>query len=96
MKGTVTISGLTAGKRYTLYRYDGTKSLPTRDDVHDGYKSKFMFEAEGDSYVFEDRDAIVSNTAVCGWRSNVLPSLACLACVDFVFSPLVLSRLPCV
>eukprot|EP01062_Namystynia_karyoxenos_P083164 TRINITY_DN9513_c0_g1_i1.p2 TRINITY_DN9513_c0_g1~~TRINITY_DN9513_c0_g1_i1.p2 ORF type:complete len:380 (+),score=154.50 TRINITY_DN9513_c0_g1_i1:130-1140(+) len=61
--GTVTVSGLQPGKSYTLYRYEGTASLPAAAPFT-GYKSSHKFTASGSTYQYKDPDYFMSNSAV--------------------------------
>ena len=65
LKGVVTVTGLTAGGKYTLYRYLGTETLPTGPSNWDvGYEAKTPFTAQGSSWVFADPLGFESNSAV--------------------------------
>ena len=65
LKGTVTVTGLTAGSSYFLYRYLGTAALPSGPNNWDtGYQAKTPFTAEGESWVFADPLPFASNSAV--------------------------------
>jgi hypothetical protein len=62
LHGTVTVSGLTNGQSYVLYRYGSTDSLPAGGAV-DGYEHKTPFTASGESWTFEDPDTFSSHSA---------------------------------
>ena len=59
-----TLTGLTSGKAYTLYRYEGTAALPTDSTAKQtGYVAKTDFTASGATWVFKDTKGIASDTA---------------------------------
>jgi hypothetical protein len=61
---TLTVTGLTSGSKYVLYRYNGTALLPQAPPFDVGFQSKTAFTASGDSYVHKDNLAFMSDTAV--------------------------------
>lgn len=63
MTGTVTVSGLTVGKSYSLYRYDNTASLPVDGSHDDPHNVKINFQATNLTYVYEDPVKILSHSA---------------------------------
>jgi hypothetical protein len=62
LHGTVTVSGLTAGHNYILYRYGSTASLPTGSSVQ-GYENKIPFTAEGETWTHKDTNTFKSSSA---------------------------------
>lgn len=62
LHGKVTVSGLTAGHGYTLYRYGSTESFPTGSDLS-GYEHKQQFTAEGTTWTYEDPNTFSSHSA---------------------------------
>merc|ERR1711862_343396 len=62
LHGTVTVSGLTAGKNYALYRYGSTAAFPTGSDLS-GYDHKQQFTAKGEAWTYQDPNTIPSNGA---------------------------------
>jgi hypothetical protein len=62
-QATVTISRLTAGKSYILYRYSGINSFPDKD-FEKGYDHKIAFVASNSTYIFKDPNSFLSNGAV--------------------------------
>ena len=64
LKGTVTVTGLTAGSRYILYRYGSTAALPAGPNFDTGYDAKTPFTAAAGSFTYEDPKTFASNTAV--------------------------------
>jgi len=61
--GKVTVSGLTSGKSYTLYRYKSTASLPSRPPFATGAEYTHDFTASGPSYVYSDPNSFLSSSA---------------------------------
>jgi len=61
LTGTVTVESLTVGDSYTLYRFDGYKSVPTDSNYEVGYTSKHTFTATGTTYKYKDPKGITSN-----------------------------------
>lgn len=64
LKGTVTVSDLVPGSTYTLYRYDGTKSVPLPGPTPRGYSSKKVFTATAATWTYTDPTVIGSDSAV--------------------------------
>ena len=64
LKGTVTVSDLAPGSTYTLYRYDGTKSVPLPGPTPRGYSSKKVFTATAATWTYTDPTVIGSDSAV--------------------------------
>jgi len=62
-QATVTVSSLTAGQAYTLYRYKGFNSFPAKDFEH-GYDHKLPFVASSSTFTYKDPDSFLSNGAV--------------------------------
>jgi len=63
LRGTVTVSGLTAGNNYVLYRYGSTATLPTGSST-EGYEHKTPFTADGSTWIFADPNTFMSSSAV--------------------------------
>ena len=63
LHGTVTISNLTKGEKYVLYRYRGTASLPVDGSVGK-FEARMPFTAPGVKWVYKDPRPILSDTAV--------------------------------
>jgi len=63
MSGTVTVSNLTLGGSYALFRYKGTESVPT-DGSTAGYEFKTLFNASATTWEYKDPHSIISSTAV--------------------------------
>jgi len=61
--GSVTVSGLQSGKKYTLYRYAGTDTLP-KSAPFSGAEHETPFTATGSTWTFQDPNTFMSNTAV--------------------------------
>lgn len=59
--GKVTVSGLTTGGSYTIYRYNSTSSLPAGPPFKGAVHG---FKATGSSYSYSDPSTFASNTAV--------------------------------
>merc|ERR1712048_879880 len=53
LHGTVTVSGLTVGHDYVLYRYGSTASLPSGSSTQ-GYEHRTTFTADGETWTFKD------------------------------------------
>jgi hypothetical protein len=65
LRGTVTVTGLTTGSNYILYRYGSTAALPTGPNNWDtGFETKTPFTATGATWKFDDPKTFASNTAV--------------------------------
>lgn len=64
MSATVTVSNLTLGAQYVLYRYRGVHSLPVDGGSPSGYETKTAFTATGHTFVLKDPRKILSDTAV--------------------------------
>lgn len=62
LHGTVQVFGLQKGKQYTLYRFKGTKSLPS-SGFDSGFEHKKAFQAEGESWRYEDPNPMISSGA---------------------------------
>lgn len=60
--GTVTVSGLQAGKKYVLYRYSGTESLPSAAPFT-GAEHTTPFTSTGSTWTHEDPITFASNSA---------------------------------
>jgi hypothetical protein len=60
--GTATVSGLTAGQKYALFRYSGTQSLPSAAPFT-GYERKTAFTATGSTWTYKDPHTFASNSA---------------------------------
>eukprot|EP00040_Diaphanoeca_grandis_P024980 m.137984 g.137984 ORF g.137984 m.137984 type:complete len:353 (-) comp29965_c0_seq1:60-1118(-) len=61
--GVVTATSLTPGKRYTLYRYEGTATLPTDGTPGSTAKHTVPFTASTPTWVYNDKVPFLSNTA---------------------------------
>jgi len=62
--GTVTVSGLTAGSSYVLYRFKGTENLPAGPDFEQGSSySRIPFNATDTTWTYADPEPFMSNTA---------------------------------
>ena len=64
LKGTVTISGLIANRRYVIYRYDGTDALPTEPPFNRGHTITIHFVAAGPTHEWSDPKPFSSDSAV--------------------------------
>ena len=64
LQATLTVTGLTAGSAYVLYRYNGTDALPAGPPFDVGFQAKTPFTAAKDSFVFADPLPFMSDTAV--------------------------------
>eukprot|EP01065_Artemidia_motanka_P017447 TRINITY_DN2091_c0_g1_i1.p1 TRINITY_DN2091_c0_g1~~TRINITY_DN2091_c0_g1_i1.p1 ORF type:complete len:355 (+),score=143.35 TRINITY_DN2091_c0_g1_i1:67-1131(+) len=62
IKGTVTVSGLQAGKTYTIYRYGSTAKVPASAPFA-GADHTHSFTASGASYKYADPNTFMSNSA---------------------------------
>lgn len=60
--GIVEVSGLTTGKSYVLYRFSGTENLPSKAPWT-GYEHMTPFTASGSTWIFQDPNTFMSNTA---------------------------------
>ena len=54
LKGTVTVTNLTAGQNYIVYRYLGTENLPTGPPWDKNAQFKTTFTSQGESWTHED------------------------------------------
>eukprot|EP00755_Sulcionema_specki_P025032 Sspe_Gene.82394::Locus_54004_Transcript_1_2_Confidence_0.667_Length_1574::g.82394::m.82394 len=63
MHGKLTISGLVAGKEYTVYRFNGRENVPTDSNYDHGYEHKYTFVAQGAQHTWEDPNTFKSNSA---------------------------------
>jgi len=61
--GTVTVSGLTAGNNYTLFRYNSTKALPASPPFGTTAQYSTDFTASSDTWVYKDPKTFQSNSA---------------------------------
>lgn len=59
MKGTVTVTGLTAGKSYALYRWNSVATAYN----YTAAAPHASFTASGDSFVYQDPESILSSSA---------------------------------
>jgi len=59
--GTATVRDLTAGKKYTIYRYAGTESVPEGPPFSSTHS--FGFTAKGETYTWEDSLPFSSHSA---------------------------------
>jgi len=64
LKAKVKVSGLSVGKKYTVYRYDGTDKLPKGPPFDVGYSYKTSFTALGKTKSFTDPNSFSSASAV--------------------------------
>ena len=64
LKGEVTVTGLTAGSSYILYRFLGTDALPKGPDFSAGFQYKTPFTAAGPSWTHADPHTFLSSSAV--------------------------------
>eukprot|EP00322_Chrysochromulina_rotalis_P027487 CAMPEP_0115830236 /NCGR_PEP_ID=MMETSP0287-20121206/1515_1 /TAXON_ID=412157 /ORGANISM="Chrysochromulina rotalis, Strain UIO044" /LENGTH=568 /DNA_ID=CAMNT_0003283537 /DNA_START=154 /DNA_END=1860 /DNA_ORIENTATION=- len=64
LRAIATISGLTVGSRYTVYRYDSTVALPPSTSSMAGYTSSHNFVASATEYQYSDPKAFLSSSAV--------------------------------
>merc|ERR1712176_518236 len=62
LHGTVTVTGLQAGRAYILYRFKGTQALP-ESNFDSGYEYKYPFVSQSATWRFEDPNAFESNGA---------------------------------
>jgi hypothetical protein len=62
LQGTVNVYGLQKGAQYILYRFKGTESLPS-SDFDSGFEHKKTFEAQADSWTYNDPNPMRSNGA---------------------------------
>jgi hypothetical protein len=60
--GTVSVSGLESGKKYKLYRYSSTESLPSAAPFT-GAEYETPFTAEGETWTYKDPKTFPSNGA---------------------------------
>ena len=76
LKGTVTVSALTPGKKYRLLRYNSAANVPTTGDAKAFLKSKYTkatdFTAKTTKWVFKDPTPILSNGSAY-YRCVALP-----------------------
>ena len=64
LSGAVTVSGLTAGKAYTLYRFNSTANLPSGPPFETAaWESKKAFDASGSTWSYEDPRSFSSASA---------------------------------
>lgn len=63
LHGTVTVSGLTSGTSYVLYRYNGTAALPLGPPFDVNYEFKVPFVATAATWTYVDPQTFLSNTA---------------------------------
>ena len=63
LSGTVAVSALTPGKQYTLYRYEGTETLPTDGTSGTTATHKTPFTPTAATWTFKDGFPIRSSTA---------------------------------
>jgi hypothetical protein len=63
LRATVTVRGLSVGKSYILYRYNGFNSFPASNVSH-GYDKKTRFVALSDTWMSEDPEFFLSDGAV--------------------------------
>ena len=60
MQGTLTVTGLTSGASYEIYRWDSTdEAFVDYDDAH----KRETFKAADDTYVFQDPTSFQSDSA---------------------------------
>ena len=64
LTGTITVSGLTAGTAYVLFRYNGTAALPAGPPFAKGAQSATPFTAKGATWSVADPVPFWSDTAV--------------------------------
>ena len=64
LTGTVTVTGLTGGSRYTIYRYDGTDTLPASTASMAGFTHSHTFMATATHYEYADPNIFLSSSAV--------------------------------
>ena len=64
LSATLTVTGLTSGTKYILYRYNGTAALPAAPPLDVGAQTKTPFTAAGTSFVHKDPLPFFSDTAV--------------------------------
>lgn len=76
LKGTVTVSGLTSGRSYSLLRYDDAKKVPTSGDAAAFLKSSYVsavnFTADDTEWVHKDLQKIKTD-GVTYYRCVALP-----------------------
>lgn len=63
LTGKVTVSSLTAGSKYVLYRYNGTATLPQAPPFT-GYQYVTPFTASGSSWSYTDPVPFDSDSAI--------------------------------
>jgi hypothetical protein len=61
--GTVTVSGLSAGSQYTLFRFNSTKNLPSRPPFAPTAEYTTDFTASSSTWKFQDPHTFMSNSA---------------------------------
>jgi hypothetical protein len=61
--GEVTVSGLKAGTKYTLYRYGSTEALPNAQPFEKGAEYTHTFVASGATWTYKDPTSFLSNSA---------------------------------
>eukprot|EP00798_Chlamydomonas_sp_ICE-L_P024071 gene24071-9647_t len=59
---SVTVSGLTSGQTYSVYRFDDRQTLPSSNFAREGYAKTVVFTATGSSYSFSD--SFISSASV--------------------------------
>lgn len=76
IRGTVTVSGLTAGSSYRIFRFDTTAGVPSKGGAAALFNStpdsSFDFVAKGDPFVWKDKTKIKSD-GVAYYRAAKLP-----------------------
>ena len=60
----VTVTGLTAGSQYVLYRYGSTESLPAGPPFAPAAEASTPFTAAGDTHSYADPKPFMSDSAV--------------------------------
>jgi hypothetical protein len=63
LTGTLRVSGLTAGSKYVLYRYNGTDALPAGPPYSAGAEYSTPFTAKGAEWVYADPNPFSSDSA---------------------------------
>eukprot|EP01060_Flectonema_neradi_P036374 TRINITY_DN6976_c2_g1_i1.p1 TRINITY_DN6976_c2_g1~~TRINITY_DN6976_c2_g1_i1.p1 ORF type:complete len:372 (+),score=52.37 TRINITY_DN6976_c2_g1_i1:68-1117(+) len=63
LHGNLTISGLSNGVQYVIYRYSGRENVPRGSSFDQKYEHKTVFTATNESYKFIDPNYFMSNSS---------------------------------
>lgn len=64
LTASVTVGGLTPNRQYTVYRYDGTSSVPSGPPFDAGASHSTRFTSDGPTHTFDDPVTFKSDAAV--------------------------------